>query len=334
MNQVTTVNQVKENNIILVKRAIRTSGEMTKHSVAQRTGLSIATTNNLLNTLYESGEIILAGSASSTVGRPAKTYKYNKDFAYVCCIIPSPVGSQHYLSYVVMDLLGNPVEQQQVWPDVITYQSIEDLVSSLLEKYPKIKTFSIGIPGYHDDDYIHSCTLTELNGCDIVGRLSSRFSCNFYMENNMNAIAYGLYASRFQKGAAPSSLVVISFFKDGGAGSGIIINGRIHTGENHFAGEVVFLPYEGGDIYELIQQGRESIIKCVASVVCCYTAILNPAVCVLTGENISEDMCAPILSLCAGRIPAAHLPELSYIKNYDQYYQSGLFNLIIENNLY
>ena len=331
MSKVSTVNQVKEHNIALVRDVIHSSVEFTKHSVAQATGLSIATTNSILNMLCEAGEIVAIGNVSSTIGRPAAKYAYNRDYAHICCVFPASAGSQRYLFYSVFDLLGNSVEQNQVWLEDVTYESFEELLGSLLEKDPGIKKVSIGIPGYYDNNHIHSCTMTGLNGCDLTGKLSERFPCEFLMENNMNAIAYGLYDARREHGHAPTALVVVSFFEGSGPGSGIIIDGKIYLGKSNFAGEVVFLPYQDGNIYDLVNQGPESIVKSTAQVVSSYCAILNPETCVLTGENLSADMCGPILDRCKHFIPEQHLPELLYVSNYNQYYQNGLFRIALNN---
>ncbi|MCI8506210.1 MAG: ROK family protein [Lachnospiraceae bacterium] len=333
MNKVSTVNQVKEHNIELVRNALRRDpAEFTKHSIARETGLSIATVNNILNALCEAGEIVALGSASSTIGRPAVRYAYNKDYSHICCMFPSSAGSQQYLSYAVYDLLGTPLKQRQVWLEDITYEDFENLSSSLLKEDPCLNRFSIGIPGYCNDRLIQSCTMTNLNGCDLAGRLSEQFPCEFLMENNMNAIAYGLYDSRKQQGHAPAQLVVISFFEGSGPGSGIILDGEIYRGKSNFAGEVVFLPYPDGNIYDLIRQGPKAIVTAAAQAVAACTIILNPEICVLTGENLSPGMCDAILAQCKEQIPALHLPALSYVANYNQYYQNGLFRIALESS--
>lgn len=331
MNKISTVNQVKEHNTRLIRDAvIHNPGDFTKHSVAQETGLSIATVNNILNTLCKTGEIISLGNASSTIGRPAIRYAYNKDYSHICCIFPSSVGSQQYISYAVYDLLGTPLEQRQIWLEDITYEDFEELVASLLQKDSHLKIFSIGIPGYCDEGKIRSCTMTKLNDCDLAGRLRARFSCEFLMENNMNAIAYGLYEARKQQGHAPAVLAAVSFFEGSGPGSGIILDGKIFCGKSNFAGEVVFLPYQDGNIYDLIHQGPAAIINAAAQVINAYTIILNPEVCVLTGENLNSGMCNGILERCLETIPALHLPELLYVSNYSQYYQNGLFRIALK----
>ena len=330
MNKVSTINQVKANNIELVRNAILNSAEFTKHSVAMATGLSIATANSILNTLCESGEIVQLGSVSPSVGRPATRYAYNRDFSHICCVFPSSAGSQVYLFYAIFDLLGNSLDQSQVWLEDVDYESFEQLIGTLLEKDPHIKTVSIGIPGYYDNHHIHSCIMTKLNGCNLIGQLKEKFSCRFLMSNNMNAIAYGLYDMRKDLHQSRAALVAISFFEGSGPGSGIVIDGHIYTGKSDFAGEVVFLPYEGGNIYDLIHDGSDAIVQAVAQVVRSYCAILNPDVCVLTGESISAEMCEPVLNICRSTIPEQHLPELLYVSNYNQYYQAGLFRIALK----
>ncbi len=323
--KISTVNQIKESNIQLVRNIIQNSTEFTKHTISETTGLSFATTSNIINQLQKSGEVLFLGNITSKLGRPAASYVYNKDFIHICCIFPSSAGSQRYLFFAIYDLLGDCLDQNMVWLDDVTYESFETLIDSLLEKDPNIKRISIGIPGYCDDSHIHSCTLTNLNGCDLIGILKKQFSCEFTLENNMNAIAYGLYHARKEHQNAPSSLVVVSFFEGSGPGSGIIIDGKLYLGKSGFAGEVPFLPYTDGDIYDIIKRGPEAIAKSTAQIIISYSAILNPEVCVLTGENLNSSMCSSILDYCRRTIPEQHLPEISYIANYNRHYQNGLF---------
>lgn len=331
MNQISTINQVKAHNIELVRHAIRNSTEFTKHSIANETSLSIATTNNILNMLCDSGEVLVVGKNESAVGRPAAKYIYNRDFRHICCIFPASVGSQRYLFYAIYDLLGTIVEQQQIWEEEITCESFEHLIETLLKKDPNIQKISIGIPGYYNEHRIQSCGINSLNDCDLPGLLSQKFPCEFLIENNMNAIAYGLYTTNKQQGDIPSSLAVISLFDGSGPGSGIILNGKIYRGKSNFAGEIVFLPYSNGEIHELITDGTESIIQAITQAVMAYTVILNPETCVLTGENLNAAICTSILTNCKNSVPEAHLPKLLYVSNYNQFYQTGLFQIALQD---
>lgn len=58
MKSIGSVNQVKDHNVKLVKDALKSLESGTKNTVAQMTGLSIATCNTILNELAESGEIL------------------------------------------------------------------------------------------------------------------------------------------------------------------------------------------------------------------------------------------------------------------------------------
>lgn len=336
MKQISSVKQVKENNVSLIRRIIRTCDPFTKNSVAQTTGLSIATCNTLLNSMAASGEILSSGNLGNSVGRPAKSYIYNRNYSHICCLFPYSAREQSFLHYAIYDLLGTLLEEQDLTFARIDYQAMEDTVSLLLEKDSVISTFSIGIPGYVDSEFIHSSTMKDLAGCDLLGQLKAHFSCTFHMENNMNAIAYGLYSARKAEYETRniSGVTVISYFEGGDSGSGIIIKGKIHTGETGFAGESAFLPYEDHTIGQLIQKGEAELLRNLTVTISSYAAILNPSIIAVTGERINEAMCETASKECLKYIPYQHMPHVQYIRNYNYYYLKGLFDLMLDNELY
>lgn len=332
---VATVSHVKQRNITLVKRALRALPVGTKQSVASVTGLSITTCNSILNELHDKTEVLLVDDDSNAgVGRPAKTYKFNKDYEYVCCIYPFKNhrnGNNHF-RYAILDLLGNIIEEDEVLCSEITYSELEKLLRKLTSREPrKIRTICFGTAGYYNNGALTGvCEYPDLNGVDIVHSLTENLGCRVILENDMNAIAYGMYQEEHANNVNASSLVVVAFFDESGVGSGIVIDGKIHHGDRNFAGEVIYLPFPDGDVRASIKQGRDRIIGCAALIVQCFTAIINPTLCILTGEYITRDMVEPIAAICGQRIPEEKIPIIRYHQEYSKYYINGLYNIALE----
>ncbi len=331
MNTISTFNQVKLHNVNLIKNTLRSIPSGTKNSVAQITGLSIATCNTILNELAESGEIIPVESEIPLVGRPPKSYQFNKDFAYICCICLMVQSEQKFINCAIVDLLGNIIFQQSFRFEKIGYKEISSLLNEKIKAEPRIQYISVGFPGYYHAGKLDSCGIEELNGCDLIGLLKKEFQIPVFWENDMNAIAYGSYTKKQRPSETENTFVMISFFKDTGLGSGIIVNEKLIHGNTNFAGEILYLPYSETDTLDLLRQGKQAVINCAAMALSCYCAILNPALVSFTGENLSEEMLEPIRQKCLKKIPEEHLPDLYYENDYLQTYITGLSQIVFDS---
>ena len=56
----------------------------------------------------------------------------------------------------------------------------------------------IGTPSLLKEGKISHCDIPALDGCDLVGKLQSRFYVMVHMENDMNYRVYGYYKKNCQ----------------------------------------------------------------------------------------------------------------------------------------
>ena len=324
--------QVRSYNIALVKNALKAIPFGTKNTISKITSLSVATCNTLLNELADSGEILEVDteSASGCVGRPAKAYRFNESHSHILCVYATTIGGHRKLTYAVVDLLGNIVESESLEKKLVDYQEIEDLISIIMQKYTQIRAIGFGVPGVvNNDKEIDSCDIEALTDCPIVSRLSERFNIDVVIDNDMNLIAYGFYQEESLE--EEFSMALVSFFDNVCAGSGIIINGTIFHGSTNFAGEVSYLPFEMNceDQIKLLST-REGVIQLVSKTLSSLIAIINPALIVLTGNPIQENMLFEMRKNCARTIPEKHLPKIRYSSDINHYYMQGLSALTLE----
>ena len=335
MDKMTNVNQIKQNNTSLIRRALRSIAKGTKLAIAQITGLSVSTCNTILNELAETGEFLSLDPAegSSTVGRPAKQYLFNKDHSHILCLYPTTSESSELLNYAIVNLMGDPIVKETLVMERVTEAVIMEEVEKILHSDPLIRTISIGIPGYYSQHRICSCGIANLNGTDLPMALEEAYGVDVYIENNMNAMVYGYSSKKHLVDNRKKNIAMVSFFKNSGPGAGILLDGKIHHGSSNFAGEVLTLPYPGGKIHDLIDLGKDSVIQCASINVVCFSSILDPDAIIFTGENISRSMLADIRAASNAYIPQEHLPELLYTSNYMNYYLYGLAELALDRLL-
>ncbi len=320
---------VKQNNLKLVKEALKSVPYGTKNSIAQATGLSIGTCNTILNLLEVTGEIVQTENPEFTFGRPSKAYKYNADYAYICCVYVKHVETMKRqpmcdVCYAIVNLLGETIEEDTVHIDEYTVETLAAAIEKPMKKYDRIQTISLGSPGYYYNNVLMVSGSETMDGSDPVGYLKERYGCEVYITNDMNAMAYGLHT--FDKDAArESDMALIAFFKGRPPGSGIIVNGRIVKGHTNFAGEVYNLIYPGElSIEELVVQGDEGVIKAAVTTSVDLCAILNPGSIYFTGQAINDDILKRIEEGVKKYIPVDHVPKLIHGPDFEKYYIWGL----------
>lgn len=331
MYNISSVNHVKSHNISQVVSAISSLKFATKNTIAEITGLSIATCNTILNELSEKKIILLYDSETPTAGRPAKVYKFNEHYSHILCIYPTYERGIKRINYSITDLFGNIIDQSFFIFEYVNYSIIEKVISTIIKNDNKIKTISFGIPGYYNNSKIQSCGIEELNGCDIVKELINSFHCDVCVENDMNATAYGIYKQSDDFSQDISDLVLISFFKNRGTGSAIILDGEIITGSTNFAGETNYLPFAMNEVKSIVNGTHEQLIDFAIKSVSVFSTIINPSRIFFTGENLSSEMLNEIRDGALKYIPAEHLPDLFYGNNFFRYYILGLAAIALDN---
>lgn len=119
-----------------------------------------------------------------------------------------------------------------------------DALHMMLERHPDVASIGIGFPGFIDPTHgivLHSPNLPGLRDVDLAGELSRLLQRPVVVENDANAAAYGEY--RLHRGEIPS---LIYLGLGTGVGGGLVVQGKLVTGDHGFAMEVGHLIVEAG----------------------------------------------------------------------------------------
>lgn len=336
-NELTFI-QVKERNVYLVKQALLNQGSGTKQSIAQETGLSVTTCGSILNELFDSNEVLLdEEAAAKSIGRPAKSYKINANYRLVCCFhlsSPTADGKFNYQIHI-FNMNRESLAERTAEAKERSYEEIEGLLKELIEEFPSIYIISFGISGYSvEGEWQASWGILHLNGRDVEKDLSEAIGRKVIMENDMNAISYGIYKSIYEDSDV-ETVVTIAFYSDSNMGSGIIHNGKILEGYRHSAGEICLMPiphrvrnnkekYKNGLSTEEFEENGAAILQA-------YTATINPEICVfIGGDKINQEYANHVYEKAICNIPKDLLPKVYYVENYIQFYAIGLFHIALD----
>ena len=141
---------------------------------------------------------------------------------------------------ILIDNNGNTIERKRVptrpedgYEAIIT--RIADLGHELLKKSNGAKQIGICTPGTIDPSV---GVMKNSNTLCLIGKpmqqdLENAFDLPIFMENDANCFAL----AEATLGAAKGFNVVFGVIMGTGVGGGIVMNGKIHQGPNHIAGE-------------------------------------------------------------------------------------------------
>lgn len=134
-------------------------------------------------------------------------------------------------------------------------EGVLEQIGTLVEQFEKgkIEGIGVGVPSYVDIDQGIVYDTVNLPGWDEVplkAIIENKFHVPVSVNNDANCFALG--EKYYGKGKPYTSLVGITLGT--GVGAGIIINGKLYTGQNCGAGEIGALPYRNRD-YEFYAGG-------------------------------------------------------------------------------
>ncbi|QHW33500.1 ROK family transcriptional regulator [Paenibacillus rhizovicinus] len=329
----TSSKDMKQTIIQRIRAALIMMGSATKAELCQRLGISFPTISKFLAQMEADGEIRYTGDDDSSGGRRAKRYAYDPEYLLGLAVFID----KHETTYAIFDCVGE-IKEKGTTPSVMQQgeQLLGDHIESLVEKYPKLRSIAIGVPGaVNNGQVIFIPPYPHFLNYDLKGIIESRFQIPVVVENDMNAAVLG-FASSME--IENESLVYLYFGQDG-PGSGIMINGDVVRGSTFFSGEVSFVPqYDDQTFSQALHQGErrcrivladDKQLDAVARLIATFTAIINPRAVVFCNDEVDESILARILERSAAYIPREHLPMLT-MSDLRQDYLNGLQHLALD----
>jgi predicted NBD/HSP70 family sugar kinase len=222
---------VKEANIKQVFDLIFENEGISRIEISKRTGLSRATVSLLVDELAKAGLVnILGAGDSNSSGRKPIMLEINKDGSQIIAV---SMGKEFY-NYILYDLKGNEID---VFSRKITYKKgcAGKIWKAILEGSPHLKPekllavcVSLPVKINNAEKTINLSILDIQDGCDLLSELKEiRPELPLVVGNQSSAFAYAEYKYRYN-----GNIEDMIYFNIGeGVGAGILMNGRVFTGE-------------------------------------------------------------------------------------------------------
>ena len=320
--------QIKQNNINLVKSVLRADGAGTKLSVAASTGLSVSTCNTLLNHLLSIGELIEVPNPYNHIGRPAKAYGLNPDYAHSGCILLLADPQQPQLVSAIYNLRGDQLYRAAVPVPQVRQELLPAAIADLRRRDARIRRVAIGVPGIVSRaGHILYCDAPELTGWRITEELEAAHGCQILIENDVNAIAYGLKGAQADGDGAT---VVANFSHGVCPGCGIVMNGKIVRGQTNFAGEISYqFPRASRQQQILALSDPATQLPLICSLLLSVITVINPASIYLTGDLFTQPLLEQVTETCLQYVSQENLPSFLLLSDSTSCYLNGLLELTL-----
>lgn len=237
--------RLRQLNSLTVLHTLRQGGSMTIRALAEQSGLSRASTLDVVDGLVRQGWIHGQVPEPGSKGRPARRYRFQADAGFVLGL---DVGIYKVLA-VITDLDGTIIGRARVdglrkaTSTLDRLAAVDDaidrcLVSSGLD-VDKVWAVSVGTVGVvsNDGSMMLVAGLPRWAEVDIAEHMRRRFPCPVHVANDSKLA--GL--AEFRKGIAQEARNVIYLHIGRRAGAALIIDGKLHHGHSGAAGEVHML---------------------------------------------------------------------------------------------
>lgn len=322
---------LKQANLSLIRKVIKTRGAATRAEVAEETKISSTTVRSLLAELMQNGEIESAGLDESSGGRKAERYRLNPDRYYSAafCITSRQVHS------LLVNVCGDILETTLLdVPDGNQEQAICSCLDSLISR-KEIKAIGIGVPGIVDGGryWKQDPQTYELYQEDIGERLAGKYGLPVLLENDVNATAIGFglcYQKEFPLENPADTNMAYLHFEDGCVSGGFLAGGRIIRGCSNFAGELGLIPMEQGktlDEYLGEPMDNAAYTQVVIKIIGWICGILNPKYIALGGPALRKDCISMISDGLYAYLPKHMQPEILHSPDMWSDYYEGLASL-------
>ena len=145
-NQSITGHQIREQNLLTLRRALHKEQVATISCLKELTGLSVVTINKLIMSLLETGEITQGELVSTSGGRPAASFRYNATHKLMLIISCYQRAGNDYACYSVHDLFGECIERREELLSKIHTDEFRIGIERVLDLYSKVAIIGISMP--------------------------------------------------------------------------------------------------------------------------------------------------------------------------------------------
>ncbi|WP_042273313.1 ROK family protein [[Clostridium] dakarense] len=319
---------MKEINKNIIRNCFRTELDSTAAQLSQKTGLSVVTVNALLKEMVETKEVLVGQNIPSNGGRPSTVYKYNDMFRCAAIIFGFTRNDKNYIKILVTNLLGKCIYEEENIFENVNDNSFNDILDILFDKYESIEAIAFGLPGTEENGVITINDYPDIVGDTFLKHYKEKYKVPVIFVNDINAAVNGYYHNKLDNNHT-QTVVGLVFNRVHLPGSGIVINGEIHTGKSNFAGEVAYMPI-GIDWINLDYYDCEKVCSAIGKLIAMMSCIIAPDYFVVYGDFFNVESEKKIKENANNMLQNHFDANIIVCDGFEEDYKSGMIRASLE----
>lgn len=231
---------IKAENTSSILRTVHETSDISRADLVRLTGLTAPTVSRIISFLVDHGVVTESPGSSSGVGRKPIVLHFNGRSRYIMAVD----FSWSYVRTAIMDLGGGILDhvERPVDPhgSVKTeFGKVIDTIQELLDRHNTVRIIGIGLssPGLINSEegvILSIPNFPSIRNLQVRQLLQTRFGFPTFLINDANAEAVA--EKFFGQGRDATDFVLIHLGY--GIGAGIIVGGRLYTGNFGVSGEI------------------------------------------------------------------------------------------------
>lgn len=302
--------KIRVMNANLLRESMLASDVWTKDSLAAATRLSPATCRNILADMLASGEVREVSLAAPQGGRPARRFRYNRNFIRFLLVEIRRDSEERRMAFRLVDAGGREIQSTEIRCRMVDAAALPGHIAAFNGKNQAPGGIVVSYPGV----VLNGRTdrwgdIEELEGLDLAGDLRRRLGLPVFVENDINVAAWGYGLRRSEPSG---NLAYIGFPEGMLPGCGLLVDGALLRGSRGFAGEVNYIRNQ--PLAEQLRDmgRRHGVGGMVLQIIRPIVALLDPAEIVVAGPGVSTKERDYIQRKCQTMVRREFLPKLVF----------------------
>lgn len=320
---------IKEINRNCVRKQLLTLHSATNAQIAKATGLSFMTVRSILSEMIGSGEVTPGNRVPSDGGRPSEEYRYQSGYSHAVLLFGYQSENRNFIRVRVLNLFGECVYSEEQNFGTILCDSFDPMLDRAFQAAGRAAILVLGLPGVEEDGVITKNDYRGLIGGIFLKRCRERYKVPALFVNDVNAAVFG-YSGRVGAQTEQAAVAAIYFPRLYNPGMGLVIGGKIYTGEHRLAGEIGHLPVEV-DWIHLPYGDRDKFAEAAARLLAAVICITAPKRAILYGDFLRETDAEGIREQTRKLLPGDFAVELETAASLEPDFEAGLSSIALDH---
>ncbi|MHC5229689.1 ROK family protein [Enterococcus sp. LJL99] len=238
-------NEIRENNLIKIKKLLFKKKDALTAELAKETGLSVVTVNSIVKQLVEESVVTEGELIKQPLGRPAISYSFNYDRKhYLLLSIQEELtenGRKLIIISSITNLAGDQKEQEKFDFAIPSLSLLISITKKLVATDYVFEKIGVSIPGKLFNGVIVSSWENLLTDWNIIDQLEQATGLTVVSQNDAHLLTIGYCVQ--QNFMSTDTVVGIFYPMESMPGITILSQGRLIEGAKNSAGEAKYLPF-------------------------------------------------------------------------------------------